>query len=338
MPLLSAAGAELLRIDAAAESGRIAAAIRDIVLGQFRRKGVVVAVSGGVDSSVVTALCAHALGPERVFALFLPESDSSPDSLRLGKELTESLGVRSFTEDITPLLQAAGCYRRRDEAIRSVAPEYGEGYKCKIVLPDLIEANRYAVFSLVVQSPAGETKKVRLSLDAYLGIVAATNFKQRTRKMMEYYYADRYHFTVAGTPNRLEYDLGFFVKNGDGSADLKPIAHLYKSQVYQLAKYLKIPEEIQRRAPTTDTYSLEQSQEEFYFSVPLLKMDLCLYGKDHGLSAASLASTMGMTEEYVERVYGLIESKRKVARYLHAAPLLVEVDRESKQGSLVAAN
>jgi len=260
VPIPSAAGADLLRIDAAAESGRIVTAIRDIVLVQFRRKGVVVAVSGGIDSSVVAALCARALGPERVLALFLPESDSSADSLRLGKELADSFGIRSFTEDITSLLQAAACYCRRDEAIRSIAPEYGEGYKCKIVLPDLVEAERYAIFSLVVQSPSGETKKVRLPLDAYLGIVAATNFKQRTRKMMEYYYADRYHFTVAGTPNRLEYDLGFFVKNGDGSADLKPIAHLYKSQVYQLATHLEIPEEIQRRAPTTDTYSLTAVQ------------------------------------------------------------------------------
>ena len=131
-----------------------------------------------------------------------------------------------------------------------------------------------------VQSPAGEVKKVRLSLDAYLGIVAATNFKQRTRKMMEYYYADRFHYAVSGTPNRLEYDQGFFVKGGDGAADFKPIAHLYKSQVYQLAAYLGVPEEIRERPSTTDTYSLEQSQEEFYFSIPLAKMDLCLYGKD----------------------------------------------------------
>jgi len=338
MPVSSAAGADLLHIDAAAESDRIAAAIRNLVLVQFRRKGVVVAVSGGVDSSVVAALCARALGPERVLALFLPESDSSSDSLRLGQELAHRLGVRSFCEDITPVLQAAGCYRRRDDAIRSIVPEYGEGYKCKIVLPDLVEADRYAIFSLVVQSPSGEMKKSRLSLDAYLGIIAATSFKQRTRKMMEYYYADRYHFMVAGTPNRLEYDLGFFVKNGDGSADLKPIAHLYKSQVYQLAAYLEIPEEIQHRSPTTDTYSLEQSQEEFYFSVPLLTMDLCLYGKDRGIPPAHLAETVGMAEEHVARVYGLIESKRKVARYLHAAPILVEEDSDTRQVDPVAAD
>jgi NAD+ synthase len=315
--------ADLLRMDSAAETERIAAEIREIVLTRFRRKGAVVAVSGGIDSSVVAALCARALGPDKVIVLFLPEADSSSDSLRLGKMLADGLGVRTFVEDISTILEAAGCYRRRDEAIRSIVPEYGEGYKSKIVLPNLLDTDSYAIFSLVVQSPTGETRKVRLTLDAYLGIVAASNFKQRTRKMMEYHYADRYHYAVAGTPNRLEYDQGFFVKNGDGSADFKPIAHLYKTQVYQLAAYLGVPEEIQRRPPTTDTYSLEQSQEEFYFSMPLAKMDLCLYGKDHGISAAELAPSAGFTEEQVKRVYQMIESKRKVARYLHEAPALL---------------
>lgn len=322
MSVLSAPITDLLRIDAGAETDRISTAIREIVLSQFRRKGAVVAVSGGIDSSVVAALCVRALGAEKVIALFLPEADSSAESLRLGQLLVRKLGIRSFCEDITPMLQAAGCYRRRDDAIRTVVPEYGDDYKSKIVLPNLVDADRYSIFSLVVQSPAGDTKKVRLSLDAYLGIIAATNFKQRTRKMMEYYYADRFHYTVAGTPNRLEYDQGFFVKNGDGAADFKPIAHLYKTQVYQLAAYLGVPEEIQHRPSTTDTYSLEQSQEEFYFAIPLAKMDLCLYGKDHRIAAADMASSVGMTAEQVARVYDMIESKRKFAHYLGMPPVL----------------
>ena len=324
MPVPSLSATDLLRIDPAAETQNIAAAIREIVLTRFRRKGAIVAVSGGIDSSVVAALCVKALGPENVIVLFLPETDSSGESLRLGKMLAGQLGVRSFEENISSTLEAAGCYHRRDEAIRSVVPEFREGYKSKIVLPNMIDADTYAIFSLVVQSPAGEIRKVRLPLDAYLGIVAASNFKQRTRKMMEYYYADRYHYAVAGTPNRLEYDQGFFVKNGDGAADFKPIAHLYKSQVYQLADYLGVPEEIRRRAPTTDTYSLEQSQEEFYFSMPLAKMDLCLYGKDHDIPPAELAINTGFTEEQVRRVYQMIDSKRKVALYLREAPVLVQ--------------
>ena len=128
---------------------------------------------------------------------------------------------------------------------------------------------------------------------AYLQIVAATNFKQRVRKMMEYYHADRLNYAVAGTPNRLEYDQGFFVKLGDGAADVKPIAHLYKTQVYALAEYLGVPEEIRRRPPTTDTFSLPQTQEEFYFALPYAKMDLCLYGHNHGVPAAEVAAAAG---------------------------------------------
>lgn len=297
--------------------------IRDVVLKQFKRRGAVVGVSGGIDSSVVAALCTYALGKDRVIALFMPEAESAAENLVLGRMLTESLGIAAVTEDIAAILEGAGCYRRRDEAIRSVVPEYGEGYKCKITLPNLLANERYAIFSVVVESPAGETKKVRLPLNAYLGILAASNFKQRTRKMIEYYHADRLNYAVAGTPNRLEYDLGFFVKGGDGAADFKPIAHLYKSQVYQLAEHLGVPEEICRRPPTTDTYSLAQSQEEFYFSMPLEQMDLCLYGKDHGIDAEGMSAIVGLTAEQVNRAYAMIDSKRKMARYLHMRPVLV---------------
>lgn len=323
MPTSLQPAADLLRIDPASEVDRISKMICDVVLTHFKRKGAVVGVSGGIDSSVVAALCAHALGKDRVVALFMPESESASESLMLGRLLTDSLGIRAILENITPILEGAGCYRRRDDAIRSVVPEYTHEYKCKITLPNLLEADRYAIFSVVVQSPAGETKKVRLPLNAYLGIVAASNFKQRARKMIEYYHADALNFAVAGTPNRLEYDLGFFVKGGDGLADLKPIAHLYKSQVYQLADYLDIPEEIRKRPPTTDTYSLAQSQEEFYFSMPLEQMDVCLYGKDNAKEPDEIASVLGLSEDVVKRAYAMIDAKRKHAQYLHTPPVLV---------------
>lgn len=313
----------MLRLDAAAESHRIETAIRNIVSKQLRRRGVVVGLSGGIDSSVVSFLCVRALGRDRVVLLFTPEDDSSPESLTLSSTAAEVLRLHLLIEEISPILKAAGCYRRRDEWIRQVAPEYGPGYKCKLVLPDLVNGDRYAIYSLLIESPTGETRKVRLTAETYLGIVAATNFKQRTRKMMEYYYADLLQYAVAGTPNRLEYDQGFFVKNGDGAADFKPIAHLYKSQVYQLAAYLGVPEEIQRRPSTTDTYPMQQSQEEFYFSLPLDKMDLCLYGRNNGIPPVKIAPAVELDEQQVERVYRLIDSKRSATRYLHRGAVLI---------------
>ena len=315
---------DTLRIDAQAEAERIETAIREQVFTRLKRRGAVIGVSGGIDSSVVAALCARSLGKDRVIALLLPETESSDDSLRLGRLVAEQLGIQAIEENISPLLEAAHCYQRRDAAIRTLIPEYGPGYKCKLVLPSLLGGSSYNLFSVIAQSPSGERQQARLTPEAYYGIVAASNFKQRTRKMLEYYYADRHNYAVAGTPNRLEYELGFFVKNGDGAADLKPIGHLYKTQVYQLAAHLGIPDEIQQRPPTTDTYPLEQTQEEFYFSIPYHMLDLCLYADTQGIAPTEAASALGLTEQQVERVYRDIQSKRSNATYLPLSPLLVE--------------
>lgn len=323
MQTISSLSLDVLQIDAAAETRRIQEAIRQLVFEQLGRKGAVVGMSGGIDSSVTAALCARALGPERVFGLLMPETDSAADSTQLGRLIAEHCGIDHMLENITPELSALGCYERRDAAIRRVIPQYGAGWKSKIVLPSVLNGDGYSIFSVVAVAPDGEEVRARLTVEAYLGIVAATNFKQRVRKMLEYYHADRLQYAVAGTPNLLEYDQGFFVKLGDGAADFKPLAHLYKSQVYQLAKYLNIPEEIQRRPPTTDTYSLEQSQEEFYFSLPYAQMDLCLYGRNHELPAEEVAEALSLSADQVNRVYRQIDGKRRMSRYLHSRPLLV---------------
>ncbi len=316
--------ASVLDINPQREADRICEAIRRQVGRELRRRGAVVGVSGGIDSSVVAALCTRALGADNVLGIFMPERDSSSDSMQLGQLLADSLGISTVVEDITAMLEGAGCYRRRDEAIRGVFPEYGAGYRSKIVLSSLLEGNRYRLFSVVISDPDGREHRKLMPLEAYQTVVAATNFKQRVRKMMEYYHADRLRYAVAGTPNRLEYDQGFFVKNGDGSADFKPIAHLYKTQVYRLAEYLGVPETICSRPPTTDTYSLEQSQEEFFFSLPYDKMDICLYGKDHDVAAEAVGEAVGLNAQQVQRVYQDIDAKRQAAVYLHSPPLTVD--------------
>ena len=320
-----------LVLDAEQETDRITQAIRHQVLEQLRRKGAVVGLSGGIDSTTSAALCVKALGADRVFGVLMPERDSADDTLDLSRQVAECLGIETASENITGILDAVGCYRRRDDAIRRVFPEFNSDWLFKIVLPDVLDGNPYRVSSIVTQSPDGQTYRKRLPLDVYQTIVAATNFKQRTRKMLEYYHADRLNFAVVGTPNRLEYDQGFFVKNGDGSADFKPIAHLYKTQVYQLAEHLGMPEDILSRPPTTDTYSMPQSQEEFYFSLPYDKLDVCLYGMNHGIDAEQIAAALDLTTQQVEWVYRDIEAKRKVSRYLHASPLLVESIHEGTQ-------
>jgi NAD+ synthase len=314
-------GPKSLVIDAAAEAKRIGERIT-AYLARAKRKGAVVALSGGIDSSVVAALCVAALGKERVFGLHMPERESSTETITLSRLLANLLGIDSKLEEISPLLEAAGCYERRDDSIRMVCPEYGPGYKSKIVLPSVIDSDSFRLYSVVVLDPDGKQTKHRLTPESYLGIVAATNFKQRVRKMMEYHHADRLNYIVTGTPNRLEYDQGFFVKLGDGAADFKPIAHLYKTQVYQMAEHLGVPAEIRSRPSTTDTYSLPQSQEEFYFSLPYGRMDLCLYGLNNAIPVPEIAAATGLTEEQVLRVFRDIEQKRKTTEYLHLPPQL----------------
>ena len=317
-----------LHIDAAAELETISRALREQVGAVLKRRGVVVAMSGGVDSSVCAGLAVRALGPERVVGLAMPEADSDPDSLALAREWADVLGIELLVEDITPALRALGCYARRDAAVRRLVPEFGAGWRMKVVLPGL-DSDRLNVTRLVVRSPHGETRTLRLPADEYREIVAATSFKQRVRKTMEYFHADRLHYAVAGTPNRLEYDQGFFVKGGDGLADVKPIAHLYKTQVYALARHLGVPRGVTDRPPTTDTYSLPQTQEEFYFALPTPTLDALLHARDRGLSASDAAELAGVSENQAARAFVDIDRKRAAARYLHLPALLVDPARSA---------
>jgi len=312
----------VLDIDYGQEADRIAARLREITARELHKRGLVVAISGGIDSSCSIALAVRALGAERVFALILPERDSSDDSGVRARILAEHLGVRVETVDIAPALAAIGCYSERDAAVRRALPEYGDGWRFKIVIDGGIEG-RINRFRLVAVSPSGENVDRPLGLSEYLQIVAATNFKQRIRKTLEYYHADRLNYAVVGTPNRLEYDQGFFVKNGDGSADVKPIAHLYKTQVYGMARFLGLPERVCAAIPTTDTYSLEQGQDEFYFALPYRSMDLALWALNHDVAAAELARVLEIAPAQAEAVYEDIRSKRRTTRYLHNRPVLV---------------
>lgn len=316
---------KLLELDCERECARISSFLRTSVVNVFKKKGAVIAVSGGIDSSTTAALCTRALGRDHVFAILMPERDSSPESLYYGKQLVEHLGIAFEVVDIAPILEVMGCYRARDESIREIFPEYAEGYRNKITLTATGDTvSRFGYFSLVIAGPDGVERKQRLPARNYLEIVAATNMKQRTRKSLEYFHADRLNYVVAGTPNLLEYDQGFFVKLGDGAADIKPIAHLYKTQVYQIARHLGLPEDLVNRRSTTDTYSLAQTQEEFYFSVPLEKLDLALFGLNQGHDVDVIVSETGMLREEVALILKDIRQKRSSTAPLHLQPLILE--------------
>ncbi|MDH5832462.1 NAD(+) synthase [Luteimonas kalidii] len=312
----------VLDLDCEREATRICAALREAMAGTLKRRGLVVAISGGIDSSVCAALAVRAIGASRVHCLILPERDSDPDSAARAKLLADTLGVTAETFDIAPALEAIGAYAARDAAVRTVLPAFGPDWKMKLAIAGGSDGaiNR---FRLVAQAPDGSLHEHELRLHEYLTIVAATSYKQRLRKTIEYFHADRLHYAVVGTPNRLEYDQGFFVKNGDGSADVKPIAHLYKSQVYAMARHLGLPERLCNAQPTTDTYSLAQGQDEFYFALPYRAMDLALWSLEHGVEAAALAQALALSTEQAQAVYDDIARKRRTTRPLHLRPVLL---------------
>ncbi len=311
-----------LAVDVSAEVDFVVARLRALIGGELRRRGAVVAVSGGIDSAVCLGLAVRAFGPDRVLALSLPERESSREGAWRAAQAAVRFGVALTTFDITASLEALGCYRMRDEAIGEVFPDYGAGWKSKLAIAGGMSGG-LNFFKLVVRTPDGRTLEERLPHRPYLQIVAAQNYKQRVRKAVEYHHADRLHYAVVGTPNRLEYDQGFFVRNGDGAADVKPIAHLYKTQVYALGRALGVPEDICQSRPSTDTYSLEQGQDEFYFALPYQKMDLALWALNQGVSAGILAPALGLSREQAALVYRDIQAKREATRGLHARPLLV---------------
>jgi NAD+ synthase len=315
-----------LHLDAEKETRRMVDFIKDTILSAFNRQGAVIGISGGIDSSVVAALCVRALGPDRVLGILMPEKESSPDSREIAERLAARLGIDHRVEDITAVLESMETYGKRDEAVKRVFPGYDPpADKVKIVLPgDLLERESLNVFSATVVKPDGTSETRRLPVKDFLQIVAASNTKQRTRMMTLYYHAEKRNYAVVGTANKNEYDQGFFVKYGDGGIDLQPIAHLFKTQIFQLGAHLDLPKEILDRTPTTDTYSAEATQTEFFFRLPFDLLDLLWYAMEQDVPLEEAASAAGLTEEQVERIYRDIRRKKQTTAYLRCRPLSPE--------------
>jgi NAD+ synthase len=313
----------ILLNDVEAAANKIILKLQQDVMHNLKRLGAVVGTSGGIDSSVCLALTAKAFGPGKVLGIMMPEKDSSPESEELAKELAAKFGVKTIKEDITPAVTGFKCYERRDEAVRRVFPEYNpKTHRMKIGIKQSGLSNSLPpVFSLTIIDSNGNQEDKILPVKEYLQIVAASNFKQRSRMATLYYHAESLHYAVIGTPNKHEQEQGFFVKYGDGGADVMPIGNLYKTQVYQLAKFLGVPKAIIERTPTTDTYSAEQTQEEFFFQMPFGLMDIYWYGFENGYSPKEVAEVMGESEEHVEDLFNNFERKKRTTEYLRMAPI-----------------
>lgn len=311
---------DILKIDCERDLATVIDFIRNQVT-KLNRDGVVVGLSGGIDSALCSALCVEALGRDRVFGLILPERESSPVSREYAETHARKLDIEYEVVDITPVLEAFGTYVRRDAIIRKIVPGFKPHHRIKITLPpDLLKRDAYNIFRLTTEDESGRTTTRRLNKAAFHGIAAAGNTKQRVRMLHLYYSAEKSNAAVCGTTNRSETQQGFFVRYGDGGVDLEPIAHLYKTQVYQLAEHLGVPEEIMRRAPSPDTYSMEVSDEEFFFRMPYRQLDLLLYAWENEIPVPKIASVMGLSEDQVNRVLRDLRGKYRATRHLRELP------------------
>jgi len=317
---------DCLKIDTAKVTDELCEMISRQIGSRLKKRGAVVGISGGIDSSVVAGLCARALGPDKVLGVMMPERDSASESKMLATELAKKFGFKAIVEELTDGLAGLGCYQKRDEAIKRVFPEYDESYKCKIIIPtNILDESAFNFFSLAIEDKDGYVQKKRMPLDVYLQVVAASNLKQRLRMTTLYYHAERLNRAVAGTGNKDEHEQGFFVKWGDGGADMKPIAHLFKIQVYQIAEYIGVPGGIIERTPTTDTYSSEVTQEEFFFGLDFYTMDMLWYAMENNVPPDEAARVLELTPDQVKKGYDAIKRKIDATEYLRLNPLEADI-------------
>jgi NAD+ synthase len=315
---------DLLNIDCAQESERIQNFIREQVFTRFKHRGAVVGLSGGIDSGLISALCVRALGKDKVLGLILPERESNPISREYAQKHAEVLGIQAEVVDITRQLEVLGTYQERNAVLKKLFPEYNDTYKFHITLPqNLLEKDRISYHIITIQSPQGETQTKRLSASEWQQISSAQNTKQRIRMINLYRFAEKHNYLVAGTTNKSEAMQGFYVKHGDGGVDIEPIAHLYKVQVYQLARYLGIIEEIINRPPSPDTYSLPVTDEQFYFCIPYELADLLMYAYENHVPEKEVCEATKLTPEQVQRVFRDFKAKENSTWHLRQLPPIV---------------
>jgi len=312
----------VLDIDLGKEISRVSEFIYESTLNKFRRRGAVVGLSGGVDSAVVAEFLVQALGKERVLALLLPEKESNPVSTEYGLKQAKKLDIETVLVDITDRLKTLKVYEERDIIVRDIFPEFDSSFRFHITLPqNLLEKDRINYPNITIEDKEGKSQTKRISAKDWLRISACQNMKQRVRMVELYHHSEMNHYIVSGTTNKTEVCQGFFVKYGDGGVDLEPISHIYKTQVYELAKRMGVIEEIIRRPPSPDTYSLPVTDKEFYFCIDYELLDLLLYAYHNNINLDDVAFALDLEHDQIKRVFRDFKAKEKASWHLREMPL-----------------
>lgn len=296
--------------------------MKEAVQGQFKKDGIVIGVSGGVDSAVIATLAVEALGPDRVYGLILPEKESTPSSRELAIPLCRKLKIPFSEVPITPMLEAFDIYSRKETLFRELFPQYDPSiHSTNLFLPSGITSESLlALPSIRLSDKNGSISTKRLSAPQYLNFISLQNVKQRTRMILLYLQAEKMNYVVSGTTNKSELLCGYFVKFGDGGVDLEPIANMYKLQVYKIAELLNIDKKIISRAPSPDTWSHFTSDEDFYLRMPYEILDQLLYSEEHNIPAEIVRECTGLTSGQMNSALKHIHSMKNASRMIQLAP------------------
>ncbi len=283
--------------------------IRKQTFEDYRKRGIIIGISGGIDSAVAAALACNAVGNENVLGIILPEKESNRESQELAKTLCNKLKIKYVVEDITQILESGSVYQIREKIVQKLFPEYNNSCKYRLIFRENFDNDGLSIPYLEIQDAQNQIHKIKVSLDDYLTMTAATNIKHRTRMSRLYYHAEKNNFLVCGTTNKAEFQQGYFVKYGDGGVDIEPLVNLFKTQVYQLAEYLNVPSEIIQREASPDTWSFDISDEEFFFSLTYDIIDLMLYAREKSIPLNEVCSILELDEDKVKRILKSQERK-----------------------------
>jgi NAD+ synthase len=293
--------------------------IKNEVFEIYQKKGIVIGLSGGIDSAITAALSTKSIGSEKILGLILPEKESDVNSKNLALQIAEKYNIDTETIDITNILESFGVYENKEKIVKEKFPNYNEKCKYRVVVPSKLENNIGMPF-LEILDDENILHKLKISSFDFLNLTAATSIKHRVRMTMLYNYAEKNNFTVVGTTNKTEYLQGYFVKYGDGGSDIEPLVHLYKTQIYQIANFLKLPEEIINQDASPDVWSFKTSDEEFFYAVPYNIVDLILYGREKNLSINEIIKFSNLESEKIEKLIQFQNQKQNKSQTMREKP------------------
>jgi len=293
--------------------------IQDEISNNLQKKGVVFGLSGGIDSAVTAALCAKSFESEQILGLIMPEKESNESSKVLAKQVSKKFSFNTETINITKILESFGVYEKKENIVYEKFPEFNSKCKYRVVVPPKLK-NTIGIPFLEILDQDNQIHKLKITSLDFLTLTASTSIKHRVRMTLLYYHGEKNNFSVIGTTNKSEYQQGYFVKYGDGGSDIEPLVNIYKSQIYQLGKFLEIPKEILVSKASPDIWSFSTSDEEFFYTVPYNIVDLILYARENKLSISDVQKISDLKIEDIENLFQMQNIKQIKSQHMREIP------------------